>query len=432
MQEAFGQPEVVDTRPFKDWRLENESELRLETDSEQTIDIQLMGGTAEIFGAELAKRQVYTLQSRSKIAIFTWHGCTIRVVGNPDIVYTSNATPMVMYLNTNMAIDQLRGKAEQAGRIGAKVMVAGPTDVGKSTLCTYLLNCAVRMNRQPCFVDLDVGQSSISITGTMGILPVERPMDITEGEFSKQASLVYHFGHTSPSPNIKLYNTIVTAIADKFKERCNVNPKTKTSGCIINTCGWVDGGGYKILLHAARAFEVDVILVVDHERLYNMLQGDLPSSINIVPLPKSGGVVVRSKEYRKKTRDEGVREYFYGRKGLNSYFPFNFEVTFSEVKIFKIGAPAVPESALPLGMEKEDGSTQLVPVEPSKDLVYSILSLSMATSQEENLCTASIAGFLCVNSVDMEKQTMSVLSPAPRPLPRKFLLLSEVKFMDIK
>ena len=65
------------------------------------------------------------------------------------------------------------------------------------------------MNRQSCFVDLDVGQSSVSITGTMGILPVKRPMDIVEGEFSKQASLVYHFGHTSPSPNIKLYNTIV-------------------------------------------------------------------------------------------------------------------------------------------------------------------------------------------------------------------------------
>ena len=29
----------------------------------------------------------------------------------------------------------------------------------------------------------------------------------------------------------------------------------KTGGCIINTCGWVDGGGYKILLHAAHAFE---------------------------------------------------------------------------------------------------------------------------------------------------------------------------------
>ena len=60
-----------------------------------------------------------------------------------------------------------------------------------------------------------------------GILPVERPMDIVEGEFSKQASLVYHFGHSSPSPNIKLYNSIVTAMADKFRERCAVNAKSE-------------------------------------------------------------------------------------------------------------------------------------------------------------------------------------------------------------
>ncbi len=36
--------------------------------------------------------------------------------------------------------------------------MVGPTDVGKSTLCRLLLNYAVRMNRQPCLVDVDVGQ----------------------------------------------------------------------------------------------------------------------------------------------------------------------------------------------------------------------------------------------------------------------------------
>lgn len=35
---------------------------------------------------------------------------------------------------------------------------------------------------------------------------------------------------------------------------------------------------------------VDVVLVLDHERLYLDLQRDLPSTTNIVPLPKSGGV----------------------------------------------------------------------------------------------------------------------------------------------
>ena len=34
--------------------------------------------------------------------------------------------------------------------------------------------------------------------------------------------------------------------------------------------------------------------------------------------------------------------------------------------------------------------------------------------------------------VNMEQETISVLSPAAGPLPRKILLLSEVKFVDIR
>ena len=35
---------------------------------------------------------------------------------------------------------------------------------------------------------------------------------------------------------------------------------------------------------------VDVVLVLDHERLYHDLQRDLPNTTDVVPLPKSGGV----------------------------------------------------------------------------------------------------------------------------------------------
>ena len=38
------------------------------------------------------------------------------------------------------------------------MLLVGPVDVGKSTVCRLLLNYAVRMGRQPCFVELDVGQ----------------------------------------------------------------------------------------------------------------------------------------------------------------------------------------------------------------------------------------------------------------------------------
>ena len=45
-----------------------------------------------------------------------------------------------------------------------------------------------------------------------------------------------------------------------------------------------------MLIHAAKAFEVDVIIVLDQERLYNELVRDLPDFVKIAFQPKSGGV----------------------------------------------------------------------------------------------------------------------------------------------
>ncbi len=61
----------------------------------------------------------------------------------------------------------------------------------------------------------------------MAILPVVRPCDLETGEFSKKACLVYHYGHSSPGPNLKLYKTIVSELASMFKERCQANSQSK-------------------------------------------------------------------------------------------------------------------------------------------------------------------------------------------------------------
>ena len=54
------------------------------------------------------------------------------------------------------------------------------------------------MGRSPVFVDLDVGQGSISVPGSIGAVLVERPAIIEEGGFAETAPLVYHYGHTTP------------------------------------------------------------------------------------------------------------------------------------------------------------------------------------------------------------------------------------------
>ncbi|XP_074740700.1 polyribonucleotide 5'-hydroxyl-kinase Clp1 isoform X2 [Strix uralensis] len=368
------------------FELERETELRFEVEASQTVQLELLTGMAEVFGTELTRNKKFSFDAGAKVAVFTWHGCTVQLSGRTEVAYISKDTPMLLYLNTHTALEQMRRQAEREDERGPRVMVVGPTDVGKSTVCRLLLNYAVRLGRRPTFVELDVGQGSVSIPGTMGALYIERPADVEEG-FSLQAPLVYHFGSTTPGTNIKLYNKITSRLADVFNQRCE-------------------------------------------ERLYNELKRDLPHFVRTVLLPKSGGVVERSKDFRRECRDDRIREYFYGFRGC--FYPHAFDVKFSDVKIYKVGAPTIPDSCLPLGMSQEDNQLKLVPVTPGRDMVHHLLSVSTADSPDDNISETSVAGFIVVTGVDLERQVFTVLSPAPRPLPKNFLLIMDIRFMDLK
>ncbi|XP_065335760.1 protein CLP1 homolog [Cloeon dipterum] len=415
----------------QEFKLEPDTELRFEVENpdnkSEKVVLELKSGHAEIFGTELVKDKQYFFCSGAKVAVFTWHGCTLELKGKTDVAYVAKETPMVMYLNVHAALEEVRKNSEAEGKRGPIAMIVGPTDVGKSTLCKILLNYAVRATRRPIFVDLDVGQGQISVPGTIGALLVERPSGVDEG-FSQLAPLVYHYGHNNPGANTALYNTVVTSLGEVTMDRMRSNKKANHSGAIINTCGWVKGDGYHQILHIAQAFEADVILVLDQERLYNELVRDMPDSVRTVFLPKSGGVVERTSKSRIDSRDARVREYFYGTK--TNLYPHSFDVKFSDVRIYKIGAPSLPDSCMPLGMKAEDNMTKLVQVTPGMSVLNHLLAVSFATGVEEDVIRTNVAGFVCVTEVDMDRQTMTVLSPQPRPLPQTLLLLSEIQFMD--
>ncbi|XP_035904676.1 protein CLP1 homolog [Anopheles stephensi] len=414
--------------PKTDYKLEADSELRFEIENKnEKVSVVLLNGLAELFGTELVVKKPYDFFTGAKVAIFTYHGCTIELRGKPDVAYVAKETPMVMYLNANSALEHLRSKAEQEDAQGPIAMVVGPMDVGKTTLCRIFLNYAVRLGRRPIYVDLDVGQGGIAIPGTIGALLVERPAPVAEG-FSQQAPLVYHYGHSSPSSNSTFYDVLISKLAETTLERLQANKKAKSSGMIINTCGWVKGSGYSHILHTVEAFEVNAIFVLDQERLYNELLRDVKSTVQVVFLPKSGGVVERTKSQRTEARDLRIREYFYGSK--MPLFPHSFDVKFSDIKIFKVGSPPLPASCLPLGMKAEDNYTKLVAVQPGPQLLHHILAVSFAESTDENVIQTNVAGFICVTNVNMDKQVLTVLSPQPRPLPQTILLVSDLQFMD--
>lgn len=372
------------------------------------------------------KNKLYEFHTGAKVAIFTYHGCVLSVVGQMDVHYIAKETPMVQYLNCHAALEQLRMTADEANGTGPIAMVVGPADVGKSTVCRILLNYAVRQGRRPIYVDLDVGQANISVPGTISALLVERPAKVEE-DFSQQAPLVYQFGSITPSVNSKYFDILQTRLAQVTLERLNANQQGKSSGMVINTCGWIKGGGYKHILHAAKAFKVDAIFVLDQERLYNELLRDLPQSkLQVVFLQKSGGVVERSKNVRAETRDQRIREYFYGKR--SPLYPHSFDIKWADIQICKVGAPSLPDSCMPLGMRAEDNKTKVLPVQPSMSLLHHLLAVTYADSIEDDVINSNVAGFVCVTKVDIEKQTITVLSP--QTLPNTVCLLSDVQFMD--
>lgn len=410
----------------KTWSLAAEEELRIELGDKTTVTLAMKRGTAEVFGCELAEGQRLTI-SAAQFAVFTFSGCQLDVEGVPDSAYKASETPMVSYLNTHGVLEERRVAAQAAGSAGEgpRVLLAGPTDSGKSTLARVLVNYAARRQWAPLLIDLDVGQNGIGPPGTIAAVPVDAPVDPVEG-VPLEVPLVYWFGHTTPDDNPDYYRFLVERMAGLVDQRAQASVGARAAGMVVNTMGWIEGQGYKLLLHAATTLKIDVILVLGHERLHSELSAEFASNpaVSVVKLQRSGGVVTRTPEYRKASRERRVREYLYGAQGELS--PSSQTVPFSDLQIFRVGGGArVPTSAMPVGVESATDPMQLKAVAPSMELMGALLGVSHATEQSEIL-SSNVAGFVLVTEVDVKKQTVTYVAPSPGALPGPYLVLGTV------
>ncbi|KAH7331825.1 hypothetical protein KP509_20G052100 [Ceratopteris richardii] len=285
--------------------------------------------------------------------------------------------------------------ADEAFPCGPKILVAGPTDSGKSSLAKMLLGWATKKQYKPMFVDLDPGQNSITIPGTLAATFVEEPVDPVNG-IALKAPIAYFFGHTSPSGNPYLYKLLVREIANASiselrKER---ESEVRSSGVIVNTMGWVQDLGYELLLHTIKSFNVDVVLVLGQEELQKNLL-DQFKGIDILYVPKSEGVVTRDKRLRHFTRTSKIKEYFCGVS--NNLSPHQHSIKFNDIKIFEFSIPDGNDAIHP------------VPVMITRELVSSILAVTYARGPHQ-LLSSIIAGFIYVTNVDLRRCVNSIPS----------------------
>ncbi|KAK9107758.1 hypothetical protein Syun_023769 [Stephania yunnanensis] len=415
-------------------KLDKECELRVEV-GETPLRFRLLNGTAEIFGTELPPEIWLTFPPRLKFAVFTWYGATVELNGTTETDYTADETPMVSYVNVHAVLDgrRSRTKASSADAPGSsqgpRVIVVGPTDSGKSTLSKMLLSWAAKQGWKPTFVDLDIGQGSITIPGCIAATPIEMPIDSVEG-LPLEMALVYYFGHTTPSVNAELYKVLVKELAQTLERQFSGNAEARAAGMVINTMGWIEGVGYELLLHAIDTFNANIVLVIGQEKLCSMLKDVLKNkpNVDVVKLQKSGGVVSRNAKVRQKSRNYRIREYFYGL--TNDLSPHSHIASFNDLFVYRIGGgPQAPRSALPIGAEPSADPTRLVLVTINRDLLHSVLAVSFA-KEPDQIISSNVAGFICITDIDIQRKKITYLAPSAGDLPSKFLIVGSLTWLE--
>ncbi|GLU11155.1 hypothetical protein SLE2022_279190 [Rubroshorea leprosula] len=434
---AMGAPATSGTgsSSIKQVKLERESELRIEVGNDTPLRLRLLNGSAEIYGSELAPEIWLTFPPRLKFAVFTWYGATIEMDGTTETDYTADETPMVSYVNVHAVLDGRRNRAKASSSTdsdasqGPRVMVVGPTDSGKSTLSRMLLSWAAKQGWKPTFVDLDIGQGSITIPGCIAATPIELPIDPVEG-IPLEMPLVYFYGHTTPSNNVDLYKALVNELAQMLETQFSRNAESQAAGMVINTMGWIEGTGYELLLHAIDTFKANVVLVLGQEKLFSMLKSVAKSkpNVDVVKLQKSGGVVSRNAKVRQKARSYRIREYFYGL--TNDLSPHSNIANFSDLFVYRIGGgPQAPRSALPIGADPVANPLRVTPVNIDRDLLHTILAVSYA-KEPDQILSSNVAGFIYITEIDVQRKVVTFLAPSAGELPSKYLIAGTLTWLE--
>lgn len=330
---------------------------------------------------------------------------------------------------------------------------------------------AVKLGRSPILVDLDVSQNMLSVPGTItasAMTPesVSVATHVNSGNTiaSGTTPLVLWYGTTNVSTNPDLYKAQLDKLGQSINTRLKSDVDIRSSGIIINAGSWIEDVGYKMLLHSVGALDVNVILIMGHDRLYSMLtshykkqqqnsqDAELPIP-KIIKLPRSGGVVSRDEAFRRISRNSTIKKYFYGdyvrvtnaaaktdpsQQMALQYTPTLIQVPFYDIVLYKLSSVSLAASMLPVSAKQSTDPVQLTQVEASLALKHVVLAVCHPSAVENykksgkasDLYLSGIAGLVSVEKVDMDKEILSILSPCAGSLPSMTLLLGDVTWMD--
>ncbi|KAF8478491.1 Pre-mRNA cleavage complex II protein Clp1-domain-containing protein [Russula ochroleuca] len=463
----------------REWALGPETEYRFELDSGTSLAIRVLKGHAEVFGAELADGKYYLFGHECKAAVFTWQGCTIEM-RTPSTEYVSDETPMNAYANVHLALEKMRVRALSTHRGSPlpsgpeqdvdpeppRVLVLGPENSGKTTVCKILTNYAVRAGQgwSPMYVNTNPSEGGWTVPGTVSAVPVTAPLGTASpanplGSAATSAPsilssnallpLVYWYGHPEIKRNPLLMDRLIRILGENVTERLEGDSDGRASGVIVDTPSSFASSPSStstpdhrqtLIRACVDAFRINVILVVGHEKLNVEMKRTYGNRMTVVKIPKSGGVVELDVQYRQRIHAQQLHTYFYGQtiappRGLSAsaigdadfdghLAPSSSVIPFGELTFLRIGEKSMaPSSALPIGATRTVNEMQpitLDPTSPGSGLLNAIIALlALPTHPEETerydeeVLDLPVSGFLAITNMDLPNRKLTILSPSP-------------------
>mmetsp|Transcript_1225 Transcript_1225/g.2473 ORF Transcript_1225/g.2473 Transcript_1225/m.2473 type:complete len:497 (+) Transcript_1225:54-1544(+) len=487
LPEAVGERHIM--QPLEELRVE----VPYGTQTQSACFI-LQKGSCELWGCELALGKQYSIATGGmKLALFTWHGCVVDVDAEVEISYTSDETTSnVAYVNTHAQLEALRDEAYQEQQQqqhnqtqqqdpmnnnaadpkrsqGPRVMVVGPSESGKSSLCKTLVAYATKVGRTPLWVDLDPVDNSISVPGSLSVAPMIASAVTVESYATcgippntVHPLAMYHGSISKIHPD--LFRAQVDRLAQNINQRLVQDENARSSGIIVNTNGWIQDDGYKLLLHVAEAMDISVILILGHDRLYSMMNSHYKKIVQknatatvpkVLKLPRSGGVVSRPQTFVQHSRSRAVKRYFYGdfidppktsettaaTAKVPQLTPFLLQLKFTDVEIYRLSSMALSSSLLPVAQQQTTDAVQISRVDldtEAESLQHAMLAVChpssvtkwQASGRARDLVCAGVAGFCAVERIHADTDGLHLLSPCAGSLPSQTLLLGDITWME--
>ncbi|KAM3180039.1 hypothetical protein ACTXT7_017087 [Hymenolepis weldensis] len=421
---------------FKEYELTKYQLLRYEANQE--LKLMLIDGMAEIFGTELCQSIEYSFRAGHRGSVTTFHGCKITISGADFDAFVLEAIEdndlIHVYANIHANFHKFRTEAVLNQTKGPRVLVCGPANSGKSTLCKVLANYAARRGSTPILIDVNPNSNQICVPSTLAAMHIKKPYDLSVGWDLHEDPIAFPFCHLDPSDNFDLYKQQLEHLAELVDVRCENDAMTFASGCIMRMSDFSRTPQKKQaclsqIETVVDCFGVDFVIVIEDGFLQSYLKERLPREITVIRIPKSSATPNFTPDQLNHQRDLRISAYFHGESLSEKLQPRREKVNTQNVQIYQVGTEALPEWLLPQGEQTEVADTwkQVIKLPCHTDALKNrLLAASQATCPED-IPTSPVYGFLAVDEV--EGQFIKVLAPT-EGLPDTQFYVASIGFID--